>query len=165
MIAYHCDDQTGWDVNLYWLQMAFNFARHESHKYTPYSLMFTFPPNNPLSNLWSIKELLPDSDKHVNVKDLWKRVAANLKVSHGKVLQRYNQNRRPVPFSEGDLVLVKTFPQSKAVNKFSAKLSRRFEGPYKIVRFSSPVTVHLEHCETGNYKRAHVSFLKMWKKE
>ena len=140
-------------------------SRSRATRLMPESQGFLPPPNNPLSNLWSIKELLPDSDKHVNVKDLWKRVAANLKVSHGKVLQRYNQNRRPVPFSEGDLVLVKTFPQSKAVNKFSAKLSRRFEGPYKIVRFSSPVTVHLEHCETGNYKRAHVSFLKMWKKE
>jgi hypothetical protein len=42
LIAYHADNQTTWDKNLTWLQLAFNTATHEATEHTPlrlYSLL------------------------------------------------------------------------------------------------------------------------------
>ena len=48
-----------------------------------------------------------------------------------------------MPYKVGDLVFVKTFPQSNAALGFSAKLAPRFRGPLKLVEFLSPVIVSL----------------------
>ena len=60
LIAYHSGDHSRWDSQLHWLQFAFNSAKHEAHKETPFGVMMGLRPNCPLSNLWSIDELLPD---------------------------------------------------------------------------------------------------------
>jgi transposase InsO family protein len=57
LIAYHHDKHCLWNSELYWLQFAFNSARHEAHDCTPFSLMCGFKPYNPLSNVWSTSEL------------------------------------------------------------------------------------------------------------
>lgn len=77
LIAYHSEDHSSWDKNLYWLQFAFNTAKHEAHLFPPISLMLGFRPNNPLCNLWSINDLLPDHRESHKVKDMWKRASAN----------------------------------------------------------------------------------------
>jgi transposase InsO family protein len=60
LIAYHHFDHSRRDENLNWLEFAFNTARHEAHKVSPFRLMMSFVPNSPLSNLRSIKDLLPN---------------------------------------------------------------------------------------------------------
>ena len=42
--AYHHDSQTLWDTNIHWLQTAFNMAKHEAHKQTPFSILMTYKP-------------------------------------------------------------------------------------------------------------------------
>ena len=64
LIAYHAEQQDCWDLNLKWLQLAFNTALHESHKAVPSEVMFGFSPSLPLENLWHIDDLLP-SDPEV----------------------------------------------------------------------------------------------------
>jgi hypothetical protein len=63
-------DYSRWDENLVWLQFAFNTARHEAHKDSPFSLMMSFTSNSPLSNLWSIKDLLPDDPDNLDTRPL-----------------------------------------------------------------------------------------------
>lgn len=159
LIAYHSADHSEWDLNLEWLQYAFNTAIHESHKSTPFSLLLGFQPNCPLSNLWSLNELLPDVVDPVEIKERWKRAYANLKKSHGVVERKYNRSRVPSPFKVGDVVFLKNHPLSNAANKFSAKLALRFLGPFWIHKFSSPVSVVLRDGK-GKFSRAHVSQLK-----
>ena len=114
LIAYHSADHRSWDQNLFWLSFAFNCARHEAHRQTPVSLVFGFPVNNPLSNVWNIKDLLPDARNTGEIKGVWRRAAANLKIAHERRRSRYNKGRKSVPYKVGDQVLLKTFPQSKA---------------------------------------------------
>ena len=160
LIAYHSKNHRAWDQNLYWLSFAFNCARHEAHRQTPVSLVFGFPVNNPLSNLWNIKDLLPDTRSTGEIKEVCKRAAVNLKISHGRRQSKYNKGRMPVPYKVGDLVLVNTFPQSKASTGFSAKLAPRYRGPLKVVEFFTPVTVLLRDPQQGSLVKAHVSNLK-----
>ncbi|XP_046674898.1 uncharacterized protein LOC124363682 [Homalodisca vitripennis] len=59
LIAFHAKKHETWDQALPWIQFAFNTAVHESHKAVPFELLFGFPPNNPLANIWRIGDLLP----------------------------------------------------------------------------------------------------------
>jgi hypothetical protein len=130
LIAYHHLDHSRWDENLNWLQFAFNTARHEAHKNCPFSLMMSFAPNSPLSNLWSIKDLLPD-DPHTNsIRDRWNTALRNLRLAHNHAARKYNRTRKPPPFQVGDHVWLRHFPVSKANRQFAAKLSPRYKGPY-----------------------------------
>ena len=161
LIAYHHRDHSRWDENLSWLQFAFNSARHDSHKVSPYSLMFTFTPNSPLSNLWSLKDLLPDHCDANSIRERWDAARRNLRLAHEVVRTRYDSTRKPVPFRTGDLVWLRNFPVSKAERKLSAKLSPRYRGPFRIAEFTTPVSVRLVD-ELGRPKaRAHVSQLKL----
>ncbi|KAJ4437510.1 hypothetical protein ANN_17655, partial [Periplaneta americana] len=85
LIAYHADDHSRWDSNLHWIQFALNTAKHESTNSTPFSLFFPFQPNNPLSNLWSITDILPNNADPHDVKQNWTRVKRNLQLAHNKV--------------------------------------------------------------------------------
>jgi hypothetical protein len=56
--------------------------------------------------------------------------------------------------------MVRNFPQSRAVDKFSAKLAPRYRGPFKIRHFLTPVTVRLSSTVDNSLSRAHLSQLK-----
>lgn len=163
LIAYHADDHTRWDENLSWIQFAFNSARHEGHKTTPFELMFTYKPNHPLAAFWHINDLLPDKTDSVNIKETWNKARANLKLSLGRSKKYYDKKVRDHKYVSRDLVLLKSNPISKAIDKIASKLCYRWLGPYKIQRFITPVTVALCDPYTGDYvRRAHVSQLKKY---
>jgi transposase InsO family protein len=160
LIAYHHRDHTRWDENLTWLQFAFNSARHDAHKATPFSLMFSFTPNSPLSNLWAIKDLLPDNTDVGVIRERWDAARRNLSLAHRSLQKKYDRTRTPVPFRVGDSVWLRNFPVSKADQRLTAKLSPRYKGPYVIAQFTTPVSVRLTDSTTGGTVRAHVSQLK-----
>ena len=124
LIAYHAEQQDCWDLNLKWLQLAFNTALHESHKAVPFEVMFGFSPSLPLDNLWHIDDLLP-SDPEVKTVDRWREVRRNLLRAHERVRSRYNQGRIPNPFKVGDLVYCQSHPISSAIDRRAAKLCYR----------------------------------------
>lgn len=160
LIAFHAEKQTTWDESLRWLQLAFNTAQHESHKAVPFELLLGYPPNNPLSNVWKIGDLLP-SPGTLNTKETWEAARRNLLRSRERVRKRYNQGRIPNPFQVGELVYCKAFPQSSAVEQRAAKLCYRWSGPHRILRMLSPVTVELSVVGGDEvFRKAHVSHLK-----
>ena len=61
-------------------------------------------------------------------------VARYIDQAREKQTREYNKNKRDVQFSEGDLVMRRTHPLSSGINKFSAKLAPKYEGPLKIVQ-------------------------------
>lgn len=163
LIAYHAEDHTTWDQNLRWLQLAFNCALHEGHKSVPFELLMGFKPNNPLSNLWKIGDLLPDSPA-TEVKKTWAAAHRNLLRSHEKVRKRYNIGRVENPFKVGQLVYCLSHPISSAVNKRVSKLCYRWSGPHRISRWLSPVTALLVDPNSGaKFRKAHISHLKAYK--
>lgn len=160
LIAFHAQQQNTWDENLRWLQLSFNSALHESHKDTPFKVMFGHSPRDPLSNQWKIEDLLPDVPD-VDFPTIWENARQNLLRSWERVRRRYNKGRVPNPFRAGDLVFCRSHPQSSAVDKIAAKLCYRWTGPHRIDSFLSPVTARLVHPETGElFRKAHVSHLK-----
>jgi transposase InsO family protein len=161
LIAYHSSAQDTWDIQLHWLQLAFNTAEHESTKTSSFVVMFPFCAGSPLVNKWKIHELLPEKSNPRVLRSRWNNVRRNLVRSRDIVAQRYNQNRRPSTFLAGDLVYYKNHPIGSAGKHVSAKLMPLFKGPYKIQSYLTPVTVRLADPVTGRWiTRAHVSFLK-----
>ena len=158
--AYHHDSQTLRDTNIHWLQTAFNMAKHEAHKQTPFSILMTYKPNNPLANMWCLKDLLPDKPNHDQIKEIWARAKRNLFNSHQKRQEQYNKNRKPFSCKVGDNVMYKLYSLSKAANKYGTKLAHSYKGPYEITKFLTPVTVLMKN-EQGQTVRAHCSQLKI----
>jgi hypothetical protein len=144
-------------LRIQWLQFAFNSAHHESMKCAPISLMLAFTPNNPLSNVWSLADLLPNNPDQATLWETSNRSRSNLARAHEHVHRYYDSRRRPNDYSVGQLVMVRNFPQSRAVDKFSAKLAPRYRGPFKICHFLTPVTVRLSSTANNSYCRAHLS--------
>ena len=58
----------------------------------------------------------------------------------------------------------RTHPLSSGINKFSAKLAPKYEGPLKIVEIKSPTVYMLENVGEGNRRiaKVHVSELKRY---
>lgn len=161
LIAYHSGDHSGWDRSLPWLSMAFNTARHESHQSTPASLLLGYRIASPLSNLWSIDDLLPENKGVHQVVEQWRKARKNIRAAHKREAMRYNEGRRPNQYRVGDHVFLRNFQAiSKAEQGISKKLLPRFRGPFEIIRFLTPVTVQLKELGTGKINRAHVTQLK-----
>lgn len=165
LIAYHADSQTKWDSSLDWLTQAFNSATHEAHNSTPHELMFSYKPSSPLALQWRISDLLPNNPTVLDIKENWNRARRNLQLSHERSKKRFDQNRRDHDFRTGDLVFVRTHYLSNKINKQMKKLMPRYDGPYCIMRFVSPVSVLLSDPDNGKIiQRAHVTQLKKFKK-
>lgn len=105
-----------WDTNIHWIQFALNTARHESTKSSPFSLFHCFVSNNPLSNLWSVSDLLPEVMDTVVVKENWTRVWRNLQAAHERVSCYYNPLHCPSPFKVDDVVMLRNNPKSSAIH-------------------------------------------------
>lgn len=160
LIAFHANNQTKWDQSLDWLPLAFNVAQHESSRFTPFELLMRYRPHDPLSRLWQVNDLLPDQ-QFDNVSSNWRKALKNLKERHRISKFYYDKNRKPNPFKVGDSVMYKTHPLSKAADKITAKLMYRWDGPYVIQRFLTPVSVSLVDPSTNLFvKRAHITQLK-----
>jgi hypothetical protein len=154
-----------WDSELHWLQIAFNTARHESSGCAPVSLMFAFSPNNPLSNFWTLSQLLPDRPEPAALQDVWNRARHNLSRSHDRVRRYYDAKRQSCPYSIGQEVMLRNYPQSRAAHSFSANLAPRYRGPYTIAEFTTPVSVRLLNPANHSYTRAHLSQIKPCQKK
>ena len=91
-------------------------------------------------------------------------MARHIDQAREKQTREYNKSKRDVQFSEGDLVMRRTHPLSSGINKFSAMLSPKYEGPLKIVEIKSPTIYMLENIGEGNRRiaKVHVPELKRY---
>lgn len=162
LIIFHSKNQVAWDQSIGWLTFAMNTAHHEAHRTTPASLMFAFPVNSPLSNLWAINDILPNDGNPATIRKNWLAAKNNILQAHKKEAARYNKGRRPIPLRVGCQVYLKNFgAQSKAVDKVTAKMLPRFVGPYEVIRVLTPVTFLIRQRPGGKSVRAHISQLKL----
>jgi len=136
-------------------------SKHEATRAAPFSVIFPFRSNSPLLNRWKINDLLPEKRNKMMLKQKWCKVKQNLEERHSYMAKCYNRNRAADPFTVGDLVYYLNHPVSHAVRNFTAKLFHRWKGPFKIDKFSPPVTVRIVDPVTRKLvTRAHVSLLK-----
>ncbi|XP_033610874.1 uncharacterized protein LOC117282996 [Cryptotermes secundus] len=116
--------------------------------------------NSPLSNLWSIEDLLPDHPDELSIQERWEATRRNLRFAHAAVWRNYDRRRQPSLFSIGSWVWLRNYPQSRATDKVAAKLCPRYRGPFTLVKYTSPVSVQLADSDGHNRIWAHVSQLK-----
>lgn len=162
---YH-DKQTKWDVDLHEIQMSLNTARNESTGYTAFDLMFNHPPNNALSNIWNIHDLLsPNLTRDEKSRNLQNAIS-NIKrsVLKNRKRDRYSTTRRRHPFTLYSKVFIRTHYKSDKAKKFNKKLAFKYYGPYRILYFVTDVTVIVQNINNVyDVKKIHLIDLKLAK--
>lgn len=90
--------------------------------------------------------------ENVSIKDRTDNLAKAIKnVKHSIRLNRkrwkYSEGRCKHPYKLGQVVYIKTHYFSNKANKFSKKLALRYDGPYKILYFVTPITVLVQRVK------------------
>ena len=161
--VFHHQSQSRRDEDLPLLSVAFNTAVHESSKRTPDLLFLGWEKRCPLlsrSDLSSSDE----AGKPVTNQSFWTRAYANLKAARDRVARRYNANRKPYSYKEGDLVMFKRNLVSSKAQNVTGKLLMRLSEPVIIAKVVN-TNMLLANPDTGVIiRRAHVSHLKPYLK-
>lgn len=88
-------------------------------------------------------------------------VEENIKKAKKRQLRNYNKKRRTVDFKPKQRVWVRNFPLSKAKDKFTAKLAKKWKGPYRVVQQLGPLNYQVVLEDTGlDLRTVHVCNLK-----
>jgi hypothetical protein len=160
---YHSQNQTQWDQNLHFFQIAFNSAQNRSTGFAPADLFLTFTLSHPLELQWNLDELLPQNRVQQDTSKKWSQAISNLTKARAQRQKQYNAGRIPNQYKVGDWVMYRLHHQSKAVQHINAKLLPVWSKPLVIETFTSPVTVNLTDPTTGKHvTRAHISQLKKY---
>ena len=94
------------------------------------------------------------------LQSLHRWVSDNLDQVHQQQARHYNLRRRDRIFKVGDLVLKRQYTLSSTVHNVAAKLSPKFQGPFKVSGILSPVVYELESLEDVRVGKLHVKDLK-----
>lgn len=162
---YTQENQRLWDEFLPELSLAINTSRHDSTGYSPALLNFGRELRVPTDFQRTIAESSPEpiEAKSERMKALYELVQINLEKATQTQARAYNLRRRPWRPSIGEQVYKKLRVLSSGANYFTEKLAPRYDGPYEVLKFVSPVIVILrKKGETKNTAsiRAHVRDLK-----
>lgn len=139
MAAYVNDNHRDWDKWLPEFRFAINSAKHESTGHTPSELMVGRPLKGPLERL--IQAPTPTQPQYTLLeRQHCMRQEVRRRVGEAQCRQaRFcNAHRRDAQYPVGDLVWVRSHPQSKASEHFSSKLAPRWTGPVQTVKRLGP---------------------------
>lgn len=162
--CFYWDNMSNWDQTLGDIQICLNTAVNESTGFCAFELMYSYTPNHGLSNIWKIKDLLDTSLSREEIRVKLKSAICNVKKSVllNKNRSRYSQNNVKHPFVVGSKVTLKTHYQSNKLNRFTNKLSLRFQGIFKILYFITPVTCLIQcQSDLNDVKKVHIGELKL----
>lgn len=164
LIIYHSGAPTKWDQSLNWLSLAFNTAQHESHRTTPARLLLSYEINTPLSNLWSLNDILPERVDPQELRVRWEAAKRNIILAHRREERAYNRGRRAVTVAVGDRVYVRNvWGQRHGSKEAIGKLAPRYIGPCEVIRILSPVNFLVKDLQTHREIRTHLNQLKLGK--
>lgn len=165
LISYHNNQQHRWDESLYFIQLAFNSAVHESFHLSPAEVMFGRKFVNPLVLQWHIDEILPEVYTQDSLREIWDHVRKHLVANRKRIEKSYaNQHGDGShPFKIGTSVLVKSHVLSNKAKGISKKLMLRYTGPYVISNFNGPCTVELSDADGNVVRTSHIKELKVFR--
>lgn len=152
-----------WDENLPELMFALNTARQESTGFSPAYLNFgrelilpkcLYNDQRPPIDHNHQPDQLTD-----HLKNTMEIVHANLAKAFVQQQRNYNLRKRKWTPQVGDWIYIATHHLSNAAQHNTAKLMPKFEGPYQIKRFISPVILFVQ-LNNGSTKRVHIQGCK-----
>jgi len=137
-------DQRNWDEKWPEIMLAVNTSTSKSTGHTPAFLTQGMKPRLP-SSLYD-KETLgtgratetPEENAN-RLREVFEIVRRNMEKASQDQARYYNLRRRQWSPAVGDIVWAKEHHLSKAAEGFAAKLAPRYDGPYQVVDFASPV--------------------------
>lgn len=148
--SYVGDDQRDWDQQLPKIGCAVRTARHEVTGFTPYFLNFgrhQVLNGNDFGTVVDTGTLEFDRSLAVSrsevFPELFQQVRRRMKVAYERNRAQYNLRKRDVEYQEGDMVWRRNTILSDAGRYFSAKLAKRFVGPYRVKKKLSIWTYEL----------------------
>ncbi|MHB1799647.1 MAG: RNase H-like domain-containing protein, partial [Vulcanimicrobiaceae bacterium] len=156
--------QKDWDELTTFAAHAYNTSVHASTDETPYFLMFGRDPNG-MEDI-AVEDDLEDnggiSGYKQNLIGTMSRVYDEVKYFQNLVVQKRlrltEQNRKKTDLKIGDLVWCFNKKVSKGLSR---KLKHPWKGPFRVMEFTSPVTVILQDLVSRKKKNpVHVSRLK-----
>ena len=152
------DNHRLWPKYMNEFQFAINSSQSDATSCTPASLYLhrelTGPGDTAVVSLqYPIQPNLHDRARE----EMQKQAELNKKI--------YDEHRDPeIEYAEGQLVLLKHFPQSKKNKNFMAKLAPIWKGPYRVMKRLSKLTYKLISVDTPNDVRiAHQEQIKSYK--
>nr|AAL90009.1 AT07338p [Drosophila melanogaster] len=158
-------DQRTWDEHWPELQLAVNTSVAETTGYSPAFITQGREPRLPNAlfdekTTGTGKCTQTPVENAEKLKEIFELVRRNMEKAVQDQARHYNLRRRPWKPKVRDTVWAKEHHLSKAAEGFAAKLAPRFDGPYMIKKFTSPVICVLEHKTSKKEKTAHISDLK-----
>ena len=160
--------QKDWDIYLAGVLFAYRTARQSTTEYSPFFLLYGREAREPgqLQELDNINQDRYTVDKYAEqlvqrLQNAFNQVRQKEDKKRKKRNDNLSKNRKDHLFQVDDLVMLYT----KSVKKGrSAKLAATWQGPFKILRFATPVTVILSHPGSKKKRQpVHVSRLKFYK--
>ncbi|XP_068989237.1 uncharacterized protein [Neodiprion pinetum] len=172
IIAFLEQEHRDWVLHLPDFRFAYNTAHHTAAQTSPAFLNLgrTPAPTNSLRRITS-----GDVQVERQSPELWKErmerlqllrewVAENLADAFEPQANYYNRRHRTQPYSVGELVLKRQHTLSLAAQNYSAKLAKRFHGPYRITRTISPVVVELSDVISNKViGKTHIGYFKSYR--
>lgn len=157
------DKPNQWGQFLHWVEWHYNTATHTSTGITPFQVVYGRTPPaladyiSGSSTLQAVEATL--SDRTNTLQQLKKK----LHKAQATMKEIADQKRVPHKFQEGDLVFIKLRPyrQNSVVGRRIHKLSKRYYGPYKLLKDIGNVAFEVELPPSSRIHPVfHVSQLK-----
>ncbi|XP_011687095.1 PREDICTED: uncharacterized protein LOC105449536 [Wasmannia auropunctata] len=161
-------DHRDWDQHVSEFRFAYNSAHHTSLQATPAFLNFG---REPIPVGWKRDEVEAAvdvvradpagwRDRMERLELLQEWVGENLETAQQRQAKYYNRHHRDRHFAVGEQVLKRHRVLSSGAQHFSAKLTKKFHGPFVIRRILSPVVYELADLTGSVVGKVHVKDLK-----
>ncbi|KAH8334847.1 hypothetical protein KR059_008995, partial [Drosophila kikkawai] len=105
------------------------------------------------------------TDRSQQLKDIFRVVLDNAERDMADQGRLYNLRRRSWKPPVGSLVLVRRHALSNAAEGIAAKLTARYEGPFRVAKFPSPNIVQLHVPSSRRRRTASLGQLKPYRQE
>lgn len=166
LAMYVGENQRKWDTLLPQVQYVLRTSRHETTQYTPAYLQLgrelgLSGRRNRMVRGDDGNELRQGiEERWVGLENIRERVMINVSDAQRRQQVQYNLRHRPVQYNVGDRVWKRNYVLSDAGRYFTAKLAKKFVGPFVVVRKISSVVMELENQDGRPGGRWHVVDLK-----
>ncbi|XP_058769067.1 uncharacterized protein LOC131642924 [Vicia villosa] len=161
--CFTSDHPRQWYKFLYLAEFWFNTSFHTAIQMTPFKALYGRDPPNPLHYVTEDHQEDSLSTSLQQRQQILHQLKENLKKSRTQMEKQANKKRLDVSFNQGDMVLLKLHPyrQQTVTKRTSQKLSKRFFGPFQIIKRVGEVAYLLDLPSSSRiHPVVHVSLLK-----
>jgi len=150
----HDKNQGTWPTLLPGIERKLNCSEHTTTGVAPIILQKRLKPGISGNNeLVSISE----EEFQIALNKVKKQTEIKLKQRHNYFRKHHSKT---VALQLGEIVYIKTHPQSKKIDNFSQKLSKKFKGPCVVIKINGKNAYRVQDLQTNHCEDHHINNLK-----